>query len=270
MASTSLYIQPTTPTSHRHGFESYAHAPQNSSPLASSPISHKSSPISAAHARRRDQFKTAASSSSNYRRKPAQTRTAPSSSRQKPPASDGVALEAPRKAVLREQFKARCLERAQRDRARRVSGARGLSSGPSSDDVDADMEDASDEEEEEFLNDELFSRIMQNVNRKQKHQYKLSYHDDVGSSFDPELDDVDEWENDLRIEKPLNTEPEDLDEEELAAYAEEYQVLQDLQGIAVDDIFSLSDLEDIPEEESFDWKGKGRAPQLSFQDMDMD
>lgn len=67
----------------------------------------------------------------------------------------------------------------------------------------------------------------------------------------------------------LSTEPEDLDEEELAAYVEEYQVLQDLQGLPMDDFYSLSDLEDIPEEEPFDWKGKGRAPAAS-QDMDTD
>lgn len=39
---------------------------------------------------------------------------------------------------------------------------------------------------------------MQSVNTKQKHQYKLSYQQDVGSSFDPELDDIAEWENELK------------------------------------------------------------------------
>lgn len=39
-------------------------------------------------------------------------------------------------------------------------------------------------------------------------------------------------------------EPEDLEEEELAAYAEEYDL--HLEDIPIDDIFSLSDLEDYP------------------------
>lgn len=51
--------------------------------------------------------------------------------------------------------------------------------------------------------------------------------------------------------------------------------MQELQDLPVDDIFSLSDLEDLPEEEPFDWrtkdKGKGKAiAPASSQDMDMD
>ena len=45
---------------------------------------------------------------------------------------------------------------------------------------------------------QLFSRIMQSVNRKQKYEYKLSYHQDVGSSYDPELEDISQWESELR------------------------------------------------------------------------
>ena len=69
---------------------------------------------------------------------------------------------------------------------------------------------------------------------------------------------------------PISTEPDDLDEEELAAYVEEYQLQQDLQDLPVDDLFSLSDLEDLPEEEPFDWKGKGKAQAQVIQDVDMD
>ncbi|TCD68753.1 hypothetical protein EIP91_009899 [Steccherinum ochraceum] len=239
--SSPLYFPPTTPTSQRH----FSHFPSHSSPLAasSSPVSQKSSPTFAAHARRREQYKQVASS----------------------PTSDGSAQEAPRKAILRERFKAKCLERAQKDRARRVSSKRGLSSDASSDEVDADMDDGEEENDDEYLNDELFSRVMQSVNKKQKHQYKVSYQHDVGSSFDPDLEDVVEWEEELKVPQPINTEPDDLFEEELAAYAEEYELLYDL---AADDIFGLSDLEDIPGEEPFDWKGKGRAS--APQDMDMD
>ena len=42
----------------------------------------------------------------------------------------------------------------------------------------------------------------------------------------------------------MGVEPGDLEEEEIAAYAEEYDL--HLEDIPVDDIFSLSDLEDFP------------------------
>ncbi|KAH8097075.1 hypothetical protein BXZ70DRAFT_944181 [Cristinia sonorae] len=257
--SSPLCFQPTTPTSHRFSGPSVQFFPLNSSPLASSPVSPKSSPLAAAQTRRH-QYKQVASSPTLVRNRYPQRNVA-SSSRAAVPASDG--MEIPRKAVLRERFKAKCVERAQKDRARRVSGKRGLSSDASSDGIDADME-CGDDDDDEFLNDELFSRIMKTVNHKQKYQYKLSYQHDVGSSFDPELEDVDEWENELQA-PPINTEPDDLNEEELAAYAEEYQMMQELQDIPLDDIFSLSDLEDVPEEEPFDWKGKGKD-----QDVEMD
>ena len=153
--SSPLQFQPTTPTSQRHALDVFSHHPVNSSPLASSPFSPKSSPISAAQARRRDQYKQVGSSPSLSRRRPLQGRNGESSSKQSQPASDGCMLEAPRKAILRERFKAKCLERAHHDRARRASGRRGLSSDASSDGFDADMDDADEDEDMEFLNDEV-------------------------------------------------------------------------------------------------------------------
>ena len=154
--SSALCFQPSTPTSHRHDFASYSNLPINSSPLASSSPPQKSSPVSAAQARRRDQYKQVVSSPTNLRRKPTtQARNTSGSSRLLQPASDSYNQEAPRKTVLRERFKARCLERAHKDRARKVSGRRGLSSDSSSDGVDADMDVEEDEETEELLNDEV-------------------------------------------------------------------------------------------------------------------
>ena len=44
---------------------------------------------------------------------------------------------------------------------------------------------------------QLFRRIMANTNRNRKHQYKVSYSLDVGSSFDPDMEDVASWEEEL-------------------------------------------------------------------------
>lgn len=38
---------------------------------------------------------------------------------------------------------------------------------------------------------------MANVNQKQKHSYKVSYAREVGSSFDPDLEDINSWEEEL-------------------------------------------------------------------------
>ena len=39
---------------------------------------------------------------------------------------------------------------------------------------------------------------MQNANHRTRHAYRLSYSLEVGSSFDPDLEDVDAWESELR------------------------------------------------------------------------
>lgn len=44
---------------------------------------------------------------------------------------------------------------------------------------------------------QLFRRIMANTNRNRRHQYKILYSLDVGSSFDPDMEDVASWEQEL-------------------------------------------------------------------------
>ena len=91
-----------------------------------------------------------------------------------------------------------------------------MSSEFSSDGPDDMMDFEGSEDEDAILNDEvttsasfwhitaslvvfqLFGRIMTSVKRKQQHQYRLSYAQEVGSSFDPDFDDVTKWENELR------------------------------------------------------------------------
>lgn len=38
---------------------------------------------------------------------------------------------------------------------------------------------------------------MANVNQKQRHSYKVSYAHEVGSSFDPDFEDINRWEQEL-------------------------------------------------------------------------
>ncbi|KAK7683212.1 hypothetical protein QCA50_013885 [Cerrena zonata] len=222
--------------------------PLNSSPLASSPAS---SPVSAAQARRRSQYKTHATSTPSASRSRQSTRRdtnrnhASSNSRALTATPTTISADENRKTLLRERFRSQCLERAQKDRQRRIDGKRRMSSEYSSDGPDDMMDFDGSEDEDAILNDELFGRIMSSVKRKQQHQYRVSYAQEVGSSFDPDFDDVTEWENELR-EEPQLAAPEDPEEEELAAYIEEYEL--GLGDLPYDEIFSLSDLEDIEEE----------------------
>ena len=43
----------------------------------------------------------------------------------------------------------------------------------------------------------LFRRIMASAKRKERHRYRVSYQLDVGSSLDPDMEDVEEWEREL-------------------------------------------------------------------------
>ncbi|KAI0711271.1 hypothetical protein C8Q76DRAFT_622983 [Earliella scabrosa] len=205
-AAVYLPSSPTTP--HRLSYTSptsYAHPPLRSSPLASP----NSSPTADAHARRRSQYKANAFSSSVSRRTSdayAQQRRRSNggfvqgSSTQ---ATSAPTEEPPRKAFLRERLQARCLERAQKKRERAIAqGRRHMSSEPSSDGLE-DMMDEDDEDEENMLNDELFRRIVESAKRKERHGYRLSYACDVGSSFDPDMEDPKEWEDELQGIAPL-------------------------------------------------------------------
>lgn len=189
--------------------------------------------------------------------------------------------EPPRKAFLRERFKARCFERAQKDRERKLSGKRMMSQDLSSDGLDALMDCEDEEDDDTILNDEFFSRIVASAKKKTRHAFRVSYALEVGSSLDPELDDINQWEHELQDEPELS--PSDLEALELEAYAREAELFEQsqsqnqaeidlLEGIPLDDIFSLSDLEDYePEENDFTWLQKGKGKQREVvEDVDMD
>jgi len=119
--------------------------------------------------------------------------------------------------------------------------ARRWTSDTSSDGFDVEM-DATAENDDDLsdlrgFDDELFRRIMANERRKYEHAYRLSYEQDVGSSFDPNMVDVGEWEAELKVddvgsdavetEDPPPPEEFDIDDDELAAWYDEYVFAQE-------------------------------------------
>jgi len=151
--------------------------------------------------------------------------------------------EEPQKAFLRERFQARCREHAQKLRQRAVDSRR---NSDRYSDVFMDCDDDDDESDDVVMQDELFRRIMQSTNHKKKHSYRVSYALEVGSSFDPDMEDPSSWESELQDQKSSSTgpTPEDLEEEELLEYAEKCAALADFADLdlAVDD----SDIDDLP------------------------
>ncbi|CCM04744.1 uncharacterized protein FIBRA_06934 [Fibroporia radiculosa] len=280
-----LLSSPSTPSrSPRFHNVSWSNPPHNSSPLACDTSSPVSSPGADAFARRRGQYKqhTASSPTATRLGKPPKRRVTlggelPSSSRGISQAAAVPTEEAPRKAFLRERFRARCLERSQKDRERKIKGRRCAQSDTSSDGDDEVM-DNEEEDDEEFINDELFRRLISSGKRKQQHEYRLSYAFEVGSSFDPDMEDMDEWERHIQpfarfpavAHEPISTIPEDLDEEELAAYAEEYDL--HLEDLCPEDVFSLSDVDDITlPDEDMQLRGKGKERAIvAMADDDVD
>ncbi|TFY56129.1 hypothetical protein EVG20_g9049 [Dentipellis fragilis] len=282
----SSLVYPRTPSSHSH------------SPASSSPLAPLSSPSSSAQARRRSQYKAIFTPPSSTPRRPSQSaqprtpsKSSPSIARTLFHTASDHDDEPPRNKFLRERFKARCLERAQKARDARVRKSRrwDLSSEGDMDMEDADADGA--ESDDEFvLNDEpcrvvsaqLFRRIMASASRQRTHAYRVSYQQDVGSSIDPDMEDISEWERELRGPEPSSSTtpkpvvdldeadlPDELDDTaaaELAAYAEECELWDELG--ADDDLFALSELDELetpaPSTPMPQNKGKARA------DADMD
>ncbi|KAH7924938.1 hypothetical protein BV22DRAFT_1034633 [Leucogyrophana mollusca] len=260
-SSSPAFHFPSTPSRSSY-YSARSHQPMNSSPLASP----KSSPTTAAQARRRSQYKSTAS-------------RIPSTSRGSNTERIGQPLfyrtgsqvpEDPQKSFLRERFKARCFERAQKQRESAVASRR-RDSEPGDLFSDTSMDCEEEEDENSVMQDELFRRIVSNAKHKIRHSYRLSYSNEVGSSFDPDMEDVSGWESELRdhTSSTLDMTPEDLEAEEIAAYAEEYAALEDFADIDVtaDDFSVWSDAEDLLPE-PLPRKGKAQI-EASDEDMDM-
>ncbi|KAK2465105.1 hypothetical protein APHAL10511_002913 [Amanita phalloides] len=163
--------------------------------------------------------------------------------------------EDPLKSMIKERFRARCLERAAKAREEQVRRRRYASGHPPSEASSDEFNEAMDEDEEDddtIMQDELFRRIIENGHRKRQHAYRVSYALEVGSSFDPDMEDVTQWEEELGCIPPISSSGESLlsedmlppdfeDEDEVAAYAEDLAVIADMPE---EDLFSWSDFED--------------------------
>ena len=50
---------------------------------------------------------------------------------------------------------------------------------------------------------QLFRRIMASARHKQQHNFRLSYQLEVGSSVDPDMEDISRWEHELQGRIPI-------------------------------------------------------------------
>ncbi|KAF8632693.1 hypothetical protein AX15_001746 [Amanita polypyramis BW_CC] len=164
----------------------------------------------------------------------------------------------PLKTFLRQKFRARCLERAAKAREEQLKRRRYSTGHPlceqSSDGFDEAMDEDDEEDDDAVMQDELFQRIIESSHRRRQHAYRISYALEVGSSFDPDMEDMGKWEEELGACPPpltsssgfLRSEdkpPPDLDEE-VAAYAKDLAAINKLDDIPDDELFSWSDFED--------------------------
>ncbi|KAJ6529151.1 hypothetical protein DFH09DRAFT_1185327 [Mycena vulgaris] len=231
---------PSTPLSthkiHAEPGYSYPYKPTNSSPLAATSSSPGSSPVAAVQARRRSQYKVHAPSL------PVASSSRSSSTKMRPVRSGGEGSDDSQTAFLRTRLQLRCIERASKARERAVKKKRFMSSSEAgSDNMDTNMED---DEEDDSMFDELFTRIMHNATRKTQHSYMYSYDREVGSSFDPDIEQ--NWESELAPQAAVPDEAtafaEELeDDAALQAYLEEQAAFADFADIPVDELFGWSD-----------------------------
>lgn len=147
------------------------------------------------------------------------------------------------KSVLRDRFQALCSKRTRRVPKFPMHGRKpALSDGSDFGMGDDEMDWGEEETDDDIMQDELFRRIMQNMQHRRTHAYQLSYSQEVGSSFDPDREDFSEWERDLQVEPPASYSNTVLDaeEEELRAYAEEHACHEDFGDILCEEAFFLS------------------------------
>ncbi|KAF5380723.1 hypothetical protein D9757_007097 [Collybiopsis confluens] len=234
LSSSPVRYIPSTPISNRR--KSYNdHAPLNSSPLTQGSGSPFSSPVAEAQARRQSQYKSRAPSrSSRPRNSPSRTT-----------ANSSALASNSQQAILKDRLKSRCVERAQK--ARRQAYVSKRRSDPSH-----IFDDAMDDDEgDDAIESELFARVVRHQAREERQEYRRSYYADMGTSFDPDLEDITAWEDELQTVMEEHSQvltPEDIEQAELEAYAKECErqaALADFEGIPIEELFEMdSELEE--------------------------
>ncbi|KZV68368.1 hypothetical protein PENSPDRAFT_666479 [Peniophora sp. CONT] len=173
-------------------------------------------------------------------------------------------MELPQNNILRERTKQKHLERAQREREAKVrSGRKSAHYSSAGEDCEMDMDD---EGEDDFINDEFYARIVLEAERKRDDSYRMSFQKDVGSSFDPALEDPVEWEQNLRAGTYADgpRPPSEFDEDE----ADEYAALAEDE--AYWEALGNTDTFDDPSPAAFGVNASGSQRADDDMDMDMD
>ncbi|KAI9459149.1 hypothetical protein BJY52DRAFT_1416187 [Lactarius psammicola] len=251
--SPSLNQDPRTPSS------SSTYRPHTSSPLSESfSPSPSASAAASLQSRRIAQYKSTATPtrrvSTAYSYRPSRASVDKLSFVPSLFSSTAVSEESenPRDALLRGRLRERCARRAQQARTKRVETER-RKNALSSDGEDVDMDSDEENDEDTVLNDELFRRIIASASQKRRYSYRLSFQNEVGSSIDPDMEDIAAWERSLQGgDSPVIDEsdlpPSEFDEDEIAeraAQAEEADLWAELELEAgVHDVFSFGDILD--------------------------
>ncbi|KDQ11008.1 hypothetical protein BOTBODRAFT_35762 [Botryobasidium botryosum FD-172 SS1] len=229
-------MMPVTPTNHR-----FYRTPASSSPLrpvGSSPAA-PSSPLNPHYhtyqppsSSRRSSYKSRISKEDFFRTPPSggglRSRHGAQSNQEGP------------QLLWRERFLAKCVKRMSMDRQKQREARRmGTSAAyPGSSDIgssEADM-DMDMEEDENEVDDELYRRVINSENLRKKRMHEYSYQHDVGSSIDPDMDDVAALEEEFVRSNPAGNEYDPLeDEAEMAAEYEAYLASQTMDADMVYD-----------------------------------
>ncbi|KAG8919834.1 hypothetical protein FRC01_001074 [Tulasnella sp. 417] len=116
----------------------------------------------------------------------------------RPAYSLAPAPEPPVNGFLRDKIIAKCAARVTKDREKAKEKERQKYASSSSEAGSSDVEMSSDGEDEDDTKDEvddaLYMRLMADQNRRERHNQMYLFERQVGSSFDPDIEDLAEWE----------------------------------------------------------------------------
>jgi len=138
--------------------------------------------------------------------------------------------ESTHEVFLRDRMKAKCVEKLSKDRAKaRLKKYGDAHQGSSSDgDLSSDME--MEDEGIDELDDPMLQRVMAAETRRERHRQQYLFERQVGSSFDPDIEDMDAWETYSDDEDVPDDVFDDAHEFELADYEEHIDPPEDRCG----------------------------------------
>ncbi|KAG8955386.1 hypothetical protein FRC04_008737 [Tulasnella sp. 424] len=139
------------------------------------------------------------------------------------------APEPPVNGFLRDKIIAKCAARVAKDRKKAQEKEKRKYASSSSEAGSSDVEMSSDGDDEDETKDEvddsLYLRLMADQKRREQHTQMYLFERQVGSSFDPDIEDLAEWEEG---DEPQEEAPDDLegyfdeDDDQLLSAYEDY------------------------------------------------